>query len=107
MSYDITLVIDTGGAEPVEVYEDNYTSNVSPMWTKALGRPLASLDGHKAVDICSLLDRAVRHMEDNPGIYAAMDPENGWGDSVGATNVLEVLAAACREHPKTTLKVHH
>lgn len=108
MSYDIDLVIDTGAEEPATVCEvGNMTSNVSPMWGKALGHNLSDLDGRVAGGCVAALARAVSHMQDpaNKAAYEAMNPLNGWGDRVGATRYLEDLLRACQKHPKATISI--
>lgn len=109
MSYDGWLVIDTGGPEPATVAElGNYTSNVSPMWAKALAAAgedirLSDTEGRLAADVLPLLIAAVSHMRENPDEYRAMNPPNGWGDYEGALRYLVGVAKACELHPKTTL----
>lgn len=106
MSYDLDLRIDTGGEHPVTVHDvGNYTSNVSGMWTKALGFPLADLDGRLAADAIPDLRRAAWAMANNPDTYRAMNPENGWGDYEGARDYLVQLLEGCLAHPKTTIGV--
>lgn len=108
MSYDVWLQVDTGGPEPARVGESqNYTSNVSDMWRKALGRDLSDLDGMTAQDAIADLERAVSHMRhpDNAAEYHSMNPRNGWGNHEGATKYLEWLLAECRRHPKATIAV--
>jgi hypothetical protein len=107
MSYWIYLEIDTGGSNYVNVLEQNYTSNVSPMWTKALGRPLADFHGAPASEAAGPLDAAVRKMEASPDTYRAMNPPNGWGIYEGALGILRNLRDACRDHPKTTIRISH
>lgn len=108
MSYDVDLVIDTGGALPKAdwpaVYQDNYTSNVTPMWRKA-GLDLAAMDGWSAVAAAPVLATTVAVMTADPQTYKAMEPDNGWGDYPGALAFLLRLLAACREHPRTELRV--
>lgn len=101
MSYDAYLKIDTGGDEPATVCDiGNYTSNVSGMWRKALGKPLGEYDGVLAGDMIPDLERAVNDMIQNPQVYLPMNPDNGWGNYGGAKQYLEDILAACREHPK-------
>lgn len=104
MSYDVYLEIDTGGDELVEVYDRNYTSNVSRMWRTA-GVNLRELTGMVAADAVPLLDRAIGAMTAEADTYRAMNPPNGWGDYDGALTFLCDLRAACVKHPKTTLRV--
>lgn len=112
MSYDISLYIqvDTGGPEPIEYCVDdvgNYTSNVSRMWTDALGHRLADLKGKTAGDCADGLKRAVADMEARPDHYRAMDPPNGWGCYEGALSYLRSLLVACLAHPKAEIHISH
>ncbi|MFJ4418247.1 hypothetical protein [Streptomyces sp. NPDC088925] len=112
MSYDIHLEIDvrTGGPEPYRAYPadiGNYTSNVSGMWTEALGYPLADLDGHTARAHIAALQLAVDDMEFRRAHYQAMSPSNGWGSYDGALRYLRKLAEACAAHPNATIRVSH
>ncbi|MFE9372275.1 hypothetical protein ACFYM2_21245 [Streptomyces sp. NPDC006711] len=110
MSYDISLymTVDTGGPEPAEFRPadiGNYTSNVSPMWTKALGHRLADLADAYAGDSFPALQRAVAAMEAEPDEYRAMNPKNGWGDYDGALNYLRALRDACAAYPKARIYI--
>jgi hypothetical protein len=112
VSYDIHLYmnIDTGAAEPswFTVAEiGNYTSNVAPMWTDALGHSLADLKEQTAGEALPALQRAVTALEADPGKYEAMNPSNGWGGYRGALDYLRRLRDACAEHPKATIYVSH
>src|SRR5438093_1169541 len=68
MSYDIHLEIDTGGGKMAEVWWVNYTSNVSPMWRKALTgtafESLGAMDGHLASECAPALRLAIKAMLD-------------------------------------------
>lgn len=106
MSYDTSLMIDTGGTEPAEIEDiGNMTSNVSCMWTKALGFPLTRLEGKLGDECIGPLEKAVSHIRhpDNAKDYQAMNPSNGWGNHDGAAEYLEDILAACRRHPKAFL----
>jgi hypothetical protein len=110
MSYDLYLMIDTGGPEPAEVADvGNYTSNVSPLWALALGKPLSEFHGAAAGSCVKTLEKAVRHMRDpaNAARYRAMQPENGWGNLEGATRYLEDLLSECRRHPRAWVYVSY
>lgn len=87
----------------------NYTSNVSPMWHKALesaGWPggLAQFDGKSGCHAGPPLEWAVEHMKADPDAYRAMNPENGWGNYEGAMHYLATIAEFCRRYPKATLR---
>lgn len=108
MSYDIYLQIDTGAEYPATVYEvGNYTSNVSRMWTKALGHPLYELNDRNAGESVAALDDAISWMQANPDEFRAMEPANGWGDYAGALKYLRRLREGCAQHPKTVIYVSH
>ncbi len=104
MSYDVTLVADTGGAEPVEVFSWNYTSNCAPMWRKA-GVDIAEFDGQVAADCAVQLEYAIAAMECDPQTYVEMNPSNGWGSYETLLPALHNLLAAMRAHPKTKVDV--
>lgn len=106
MSYDAWMQIDTGGSEKACVDDiGNMTSNVSPMWTKALGFRLRDLQDKLGADCVPHLLRAVQHIRapENRADYEAMNPSNGWGNHAHATEFLEKLLSACERHPKAEL----
>ncbi|MGA4964473.1 hypothetical protein [Streptomyces pseudogriseolus] len=110
MSYDIALYlqVDTGGPEPIDYCAadiGNYTSNVSGMWTEALGHRLADLHGRTAGDSVTSLRNAIADMETRPDHYQAMNPPNGWGDYEGALEYLRQLHTACCAHPKADIHI--
>jgi hypothetical protein len=102
MSYDVYMEVDVGGESPSRVSESfNYTSNVNPIWTKALGgeglRDLEGMTGEKAQPF---LVKAICHMAAHPEVYKPMEPENGWGNYHGAMNFLTRILQICQENPK-------
>jgi hypothetical protein len=107
LSYDVSLMIDTGGDEPAEVfYVGNYTSNVFPMWVEALnGKSLREYHGAPCSEAAGPLADGVKRMEVDPDKYREMNPPNGWGDYEGALRYLRKLAEACAEHAKCTIYV--
>lgn len=113
MSYDVWLEVDTGGPEraALNVLDVNYTSNVSPMWTMALGANLGDLieenekEGRTAGRLVGLLSDAVEKMRAEPAAFQAMNPENGWGRYEGALEFLDKIRAACEAHPLAYLRV--
>ena len=107
MSYDVSLVIDAGGQEPAILYglDENYTYNCSDMLAAAIGYTLGELDGWPATEVAEALTRAIEHMTLNPDKYTAMNPDNGWGDSVGWLKFITRIRDACLEAPKAKLMV--
>lgn len=105
MSYDIWLVIDTGGVEPAEVGRSrNYTSNCAPMW-RAAGADLAEFHGKTADECIPSLCEACGAMMCDRATYEAMNPENGWGDYEGCLKFLQTLLSDFCNHPKATVCV--
>lgn len=106
MSYDVWLEADLGGAQPVQVGDGwNYTSNVAPMWRKAMPKTdgLAGMHGMIAKDAAAVLRAGIARMEAEPDAYRALNPTNGWGgfdDQLGELRFLlhmfDDAAAGCR-----------
>lgn len=105
MSYDVSLVINTGKQMHEVVEVGNYTYNVGPMFYKALGVGLGDLEGVVASEAIPRLRAAVADMVDNPVPYEAMNPSNGWGDYAGALRYLRKLLECCEENPLCTIHV--
>jgi hypothetical protein len=105
MSYDIALMMDTGGPEPVMVTDGwNYTSNCAPMWRKA-GANLAEFHGRTAGDCLPELRKAIANLQSEPAKYEAMNPENGWGAYASLVPDLERLEAEFAANPLATVSV--
>lgn len=104
MSYDVSLEIDTGGPEPVTIYDWNYTSNCAPMW-RAAGADLAAFDGRPAAELAVALTDAVHTMRAEPARFEAMNPSNGWGSAATLARALNRLRETCEQHPRTTVRV--
>lgn len=109
MSYDIDLVIDTGGPEPARLQDEywNYTSNVAPMWRLAMPETdgLAGLHGVQAGEAAKVLRVGIAHMENEPAVYRALNPANNWGDFESQLDALKQLMAWCERHPRATVEV--
>jgi hypothetical protein len=113
VSYDIDLTKTLDG-ETHTVFElGNYTSNVAPMWGKALQAAsgpewLSDLNGRVVdEDLVATLYAARNHMQNCADEYRAMNPENGWGNYEGALEYLERLLLGCRLHPGAVIYVSH
>ena len=112
MSYDVYLGTPrcpTCGSYSSEVEIGNYTSNVSGMWTDALGRHLKDLEAMEPAEAIALLDAAVEKLNDpaNYDKYKAMEPPNGWGDYQGAVEYLTRILTQWRAHPWMRIIVSH
>lgn len=106
MSWDVSIVIDTGG-EHLATVDDvgNTTYNLSAMYEKALGCNLGMLDGIKCNDVVGRARTAIRKMNAKPKVYKTLNPPNGWGTYDGALIFLTSLVEACSKHPKASVKV--
>lgn len=104
MSYDISLTekqwVD---AEVADI--GNYTSNVSQMYVKAIGKALSEFDGLMAKDAIHMLKEGVAEMRDNPDEFKKLNPINGWGDYEGALDYLRNFLQECEKNPSATIKI--
>lgn len=106
MSYDVWLTVDRGSSEPTTVGPDyNYTSNCGDMFELAIGRRLLDLDGMPAKRAGQLLRAGVQRMRDHAEVFAPLNPDSGWGDSLTAREWLEQIADSCVHHPQATVRV--
>ena len=113
MSYDLALLIDTGGPQKAIVSDHwNYTSNCAPMWSLAMPETdgLDGLGGLTGAEAAVHLRAGIARMESDPAVFRALDPENGWG-SFDSDPHGGMLAATkdwlrqCDLHPKAEVTV--
>ena len=113
MSLDVYLrmELDTGGAEPYEaqLFSDNVTHNLAGMAEEAgiyehLWRP-DELGITVAGDLVAPLRAGLALLEAEPGRFRAKNPSNGWGDYCGFVEFVQKYLAACKAHPKATIRV--
>ena len=90
-----------------ELDSRNMTSNVSSMWTKALGIPLIGLHNKKASEYIELLEDAVEDMYNNYEEYLPLNPKNGWGSVESARDYLEWMLAMARDYPDSMIEISH
>jgi len=125
MSYDTSIIIDTGGEYPAEVEEvGNYTSNVSLMYHLVLPGPyqgggkyngygeseprggLPGLSGLPCPEAAEILEKAIADMITRREEMTSLNPPNGWGNYESALKYLQRIYWACLKHPKATLAVN-
>lgn len=116
MSYDFDIKVPTGrGDEFVTIAEWNCTSNVSPMWTKALaavgfedglGDLIEQRGRADAQGVVVLCARASSYMLTHRADFEAMNPPNGWGNAEGAYEVLAWLAGQLDGRTAAIVTVH-
>lgn len=108
MSYDFSLVVDTGGPHPAEIESGigdiNLTYNLSKMW-RAAGVDIRGLDGRVAADCVKEVDDALINLRAQPDYFKPMNPPNGWGDYEGLCWTLSRLLDAFQAHPKAIVQV--
>lgn len=106
MSYDIRLVINTGGKHPAAVTEcKSPTYNLCVMFKEALGCPIRELDGRVAGDIVQRLKTATAEMKKYPDKFRDLNPPNGWGNYEGALESLCWLLEVCQKHPLALVEI--
>lgn len=125
MSYDTSIVIDTGGEYLAEICDiGNMTSNIGGMYYAALPGPypgggryngtgesrpsggLPGLSGLPCADAIPILREGIAYMNANANEMRTMEPENGWGSYEGALSYLCKILAACEQHPRGILAVN-
>lgn len=85
----------------------NFTSNVAPMWRKAMPDTdgLAGMDEMLAKDALPVLRAGIERMEADPDTYRELNPANGWGDFDSQLERLRVLQRAFEAAPEATVVV--
>lgn len=108
VSWDTSLVIDTGGEDPVEVANcGNYTYNVCQMYCAAIPHEdgFRSLDGKLSSEAVPILAAAIAYMESHAEEMRKFNPKNGWGSYEGALEYLRTIRDDCQRHPKATVQI--
>lgn len=106
MSYDLCLVIDTGGNFPARVTDTRSpTYNLHDMFALALGMPIRSLAERQASDAAPIILAGIMAMRKSPAKFKKLNPPNGWGNYDDALKSLEWLHEMCVEHPKSTVSI--
>jgi len=117
MSYGFHMVAEKcetcGRADDPDV-DENYTSNVQPMFAEAFkwlgGRSddkvgIWHLDGQTGIDIVPLIDHALVNIFSDHRKYYAMNPDNGWGDLNGVVSLLSKIKKWGIDYPLARLVV--
>jgi hypothetical protein len=91
MSYD--GYIEWHGRDVGEI--GNYTTNVGPMWSRALGCRLQDTSGWDVRTAAIVYRAAVDLMRLDPEAYWPLAPKNGWGTYEGAMDYLSQAADVC------------
>lgn len=109
MSYDITI----------GDFDSNMTSNISAVFYDHMngGLPgLNGLTGRQALNEMAIFWRRVNETRcrmningarGEPEMCSKYDSPNGWGSLVGALVFAGEITAACGQHPRHRVHVHH
>lgn len=107
MSYDVELVIDTGGEFPARIADmGSCTYSAAPMLLEAFGKGgIRRLDGLPASECAPKLGAAIDAMRSNPEKYQSMGPPHRRGSYEGCLQWLVEILKGCKWHSKTTLRI--
>jgi len=99
MSWDVSIVIDTGGDHKAVVQDvRNVTYNNSDLF-RALSVHPKMIERNECVYWILPLARAIRELEENRDKYLPLEPENRWGGIDDSLDFLRKLLAAVKKHP--------
>lgn len=103
----MSLDVSVKARRTVDVYEDNITYNLAPMYYKCIdiNGGLKALNGMKCKDAIPVLNRAIDDLIENKEEYEKLNPENGWGSYEGLLKSLKSLRIACLENPSGKVEI--
>lgn len=103
----MSLDVSVKAKRVVDVYEDNITYNLAPMYYKCIDIDggLKALNGMKCKDAVPVLNRAIDDLIENKEEYEKLNPENGWGSYEGLLKSLKSLRIACLENPSGKVEI--
>lgn len=103
----MSLDVSVKARRTVEVYEDNITYNLAPMYYKCIdiNGGLKGLNGMKCRDAIPVLNRAIDDLIENKEEYEKLNPKNGWGSYEGLLKSLKNLRIACLENPNGKVEI--
>ena len=112
MGYEVDFRIDTGARElwcarTRTVANLNYTSNCAPMFRLAFAsdKGLHELNGLTGRDARAKVKGACDHIERDAGAYRALNPANGWGDSLTCYAFLRSILTLCERYTRAKIFV--
>jgi len=102
VSWDFTMVIDTGGPEPAQISGcwTSWFGQVVGICSEALGRGTEQLDGLSGREALPLIEAALAKMRTPKG-----GPLAGRRYFFTAKKLLETLARWCRDHPNALIDI--
>lgn len=103
----MSLDVSVKARRVVDVYEDNITYNLAPMYYKCIDIDggLKALNGMKCRDAIPVLNRAIDDLIENKEEYEKLNPKNGWGSYEGLLKSLKSLRIACLENPSGKVEI--
>jgi hypothetical protein len=108
MSWKVSLRIDTGNGEMVQVSDDHtFVGEVEQMYRKAgLVKTFNDINGNSAKIVAATLGPIISYMVKNPKKMRKLNPSNTHNTYEGALEFLKEIAADCTRHPKCVVVVH-
>lgn len=103
----MSLDVSVKAKRVVDVYEDNITYNLAPMYYKCIDIDggLKALNGMKCKNAVPVLNRAIDDLIENKEEYEKLNPKNGWGSYEGLLKSLKSLRIACLENPNGKVEI--
>lgn len=105
MSYDVSLEVNTGAEESIEIWSVNYTSN---MWycLDEFDYNIDQFHDMNANDAIPMLEKIIELIQENEERLRLYEPANKWGSVDGFLNQFLIpIKDACIKHPKTKVRV--
>jgi len=105
MSLDVSLISST----QTGVFTKNITHNLNKMAAAAgiyelLWRP-DETNIKTANQLIAPLTLGLKLLKDNPKLFEAFNPKNGWGNYDGLVSFVEEYLTACKEDPDATIMI--
>ena len=99
MSYDFSIKTKNGNTISESI--DNYTYNVSEIFSRSLGvESITKLSGRQNRILIEIFDKAILDIKNNWDEYKKMEPENEWGTLEGAVQILNFYSVWFRKEPE-------
>lgn len=107
MSWRVSLRIDTGNGEMVQVSDDHtFVGEVEKMYQKAgMTKTFKDINGNSAKIVAATFGPIIAYMGKNPKKMRKLNPSNTHNTYEGAMEFLEEIKEDCIRHPKCVVIV--
>lgn len=108
MSWRVSLRIDTGNGEMVQVSDDHtFVGEVEKMYQKAgLAKTFKDINGNSAKIVAATFGPVISYMAKNPKKMRKLNPSNTHNTYEGAMEFLKGIVEDCVRHPKCVVIVN-